>query len=55
MAKLEMSFHNKVSLVKSAFRILAGFALIVVWTPLFTTAGAALIFAEMLGVLEEIS
>lgn len=52
MAKLEMSFHNKVSLWKSFFRILAGISLI---GGFFIVAGANLILAELLGVLEEVS
>lgn len=47
-----MSFHNKVSLVKSGFRIAAGLALI---DKLLILAGAALILAELLGIIEEVS
>lgn len=52
MPKLEMSFHNKVSLWKSFFRIMAGAALM---AGKVFTAGGFLIFAEVLGIIEEVS
>lgn len=55
MPKLEMSFHNKVSLVKSTFRILAGLALVVATVKCIVTAGIFLILAEVLGIVEEVS
>ena len=52
MPKLEMSFHNKVSLLKSGFRILAGIFLAF---GLFILAGASFVTAEILGIVEEVS
>lgn len=49
--------HFYVSLIKSAFRILAGAALIsgAVWAPImFVHAGILFIVAEVLGIVEEI-
>ena len=56
MAKIELSFHNKVSLVKSGCRISAGVALLALpGHPVIWTAGIFLIIAEVLGILEEVS
>lgn len=47
--------HLYISLVKSAVRIGAGLALILAgYDPLITTAGALLLFAELLGIAEEL-
>lgn len=56
MANLEMSFHNKVSLVKSAFRLLTGVTLVIASINGYVTvAGLFLIVAEVLGIVEEVS
>lgn len=55
MARLEMSFHNKVSLVKSLFRILAGVGLIVATIKTIVVAGVFFVLAEVLGIVEEVS
>lgn len=47
--------HLYISLVKSAVRIGAGTALIIAGAgPLITAAGALLLFAEVLGIVEEL-
>jgi hypothetical protein len=43
--------HRQLSFIKSGFRIIGGFALC---TGYFVTAGAFLIFAELLGIAEEL-
>lgn len=42
--------HKRISFIKSAFRVAAGLALAMQW---FVTAGLLFIFAELLGVAEE--
>lgn len=46
--------HFYVSLVKSAVRIAAGIALCLTMTPMLWYAGALLILAEILGIVEEL-
>jgi len=46
--------HKYISFAKSAVRILAGAALCLTMTPLLWYAGALLILAEILGIVEEI-
>jgi hypothetical protein len=46
--------HKYISFAKSAVRILAGVALCLTLTPLLWYAGALLILAEILGILEEL-
>jgi hypothetical protein len=46
--------HFYVSLAKSAVRIAAGVALCLTLTPLLWYAGALLILAEILGIVEEL-
>lgn len=53
MAKIEFSFHNKVSLVKSLFRIFAGIGLIAATVKTIVVAGIFLVIAEVLGIVEE--
>lgn len=53
MPKIELSFHNKISLLKSGLRILAGVALL--GHPTIWAAGLFLILAEILGIVEEAS
>lgn len=48
------SWHFTVSLVKSAVRIMAGFALIMADGWYFNAAGGLLVGAEMLGIVEEL-
>jgi len=45
--------HKYISFAKSAVRILAGAALCLTMTPLLWYAGALLILAEILGIVEE--
>ncbi len=45
--------HKYISFAKSAVRILAGAALCLTLTPLLWYAGALLILAEILGIVEE--
>jgi hypothetical protein len=46
--------HKYISFAKSAVRILAGAALCLTMTPLLWYAGALLILAEILGIVEEL-
>ena len=46
--------HKYISFAKSAVRILAGAALCLTLTPLLWYAGALLILAEILGIVEEL-
>ena len=46
--------HMNVSFVKSGVRIGAGALLMITGDTIITAAGLALIFAELLGILEEI-
>jgi hypothetical protein len=46
--------HKYISFAKSAVRILAGAALCLTSTPLLWYAGALLILAEILGIVEEL-
>jgi hypothetical protein len=46
--------HKYISLAKSAVRIAAGVALCLTLTPMLWYAGALLILAEMLGIVEEL-
>lgn len=45
--------HFRVSLVKSAVRILAGLCLCLIDNTLVNTAGVLIIIAEILGIVEE--
>ena len=49
-----MTLHTKVSLAKSAVRILAGFFLMFAWGFASFVAGSLLIIAELGGIIEEI-
>lgn len=46
--------HQLISFVKSAWRIIAGVALCYCHDDLFILAGASLIVAEILGIVEEL-